>query len=249
MATTTKKATTKKATTAKKATAKKATTKKTAAKKPATTPLLERAPQTLAQDVSYAFAGLSVEAISLAKTALGKIDELRGEVTKAAQDPKGLVTTVREDGPAKVEKTVTDVRAKLVAELEDAVKSFESTFDTRATEGRKLIADLKKDQRVSKFLDQTSSTRSQLKAAFTSVTRTGQVAVEAGLKQADTASSQVKGAVTSVGKTAEVTVDAAREQAGNAATQVKAATTSVRKSADTVADAAEAGAEKVDDAS
>ena len=219
---TTKKATAKKAST-KKATArttKKSTTKRTAAKKPATTPLLEREPQTLVQDLSYAVAGLSVEAVSLAKSAVAKIDELRGEVAKAAQDPKATFSTVRQQGPAKVEKTVADVRAKLIAELEDAVRAFEATFDTRATEGRKLIGDLKKDQRVSKFLDQTSSSRSQLKAAFTSVTKTGQAAVEAGLKQADTATSQVKGAVTSV-----------------------------RKTADTVSDAAEATTEKVDEAS
>ena len=63
------------------------------------------------------------------------------------------------------------------------------------------------------MLDQTSSTRSQLKAAFTSVTKTADVAVEAGSK-------------------------AASKQAGNAKTQVKAATTSVRKSAETVAEAA-----------
>ena len=246
---TTKKATAKKAT-SKKATARKtSTTKRTAAKKPATTPLLEREPQTLVQDLSYAVAGLSVEAVSLAKSAVSKIDELRSEVTKAAQDPKATFTTVREQGPAKVEKTVADVRGKLITELEDAVRAFEATFDTRATEGRKLIGDLKKDQRVSKFLDQTSNSRSQLKAAFTSVTKTGQVAVDAGIKQADTAGSQVKGAVTSVTKTAEAAVDAARDQASTATTQVKGAVTSVRRSADAASDAAEATAEKVDDAS
>lgn len=262
---TTKKAT--KKTTAKKATARKAPAKKAATRKPAakTTPLLERDRQTIAQDVSYAVAGLSVEAVSLAKAAIAKIEELRGEVAKT--DPKTLVSSLRDDAPAKVEKAVTDARGKLVAELEDAIKAFESTFDTRATEGRKLIADLKKDERVSKFLDQTASTRSQLKAALTSVTKTGQVAVEAGRKPVDNATSQlkgavtsvrkgtdnagaqVKGAVTSVRKGADAAVEAAKKQADTATSQVKGAVTSVRKSADTAGDAAEATTEKVDQAS
>lgn len=209
MATATKKSTTKKATT-KKATAKKATAKKSTTKR---TPLHQRQPQQIAQDATYAFAGFGLEAVSRAKQAVAKIEELRDEVAKVANDPRAVVSSVREDAPARVEKTVDGVRSKLIAELESAVASFESTFDTRANEGRKLIEELKKDQRVNKFLDQTSNTRSQVKAALTSVTKTGQAAFDAAREQADTASSQVKGAVTSLRKSAGAATDAAEAAA------------------------------------
>lgn len=195
---------------AKKATAKKTAAKKTAAKK--TTPLREREPQVLAEDTSYAVAGLAVDAVSLAKAAVAKIDELRAEVAKVTADPKATVASVRtaaEKAPATAKETAEDVRGKLVKELESAIASFEKTFDAKAVEGRKLIDALKKDQRVNRFLDQTASTRAQIKAAVTSLTRTAETAVEAGKKQADVATAQLKGAVTSVRKSATAASDAA----------------------------------------
>jgi exonuclease VII large subunit len=159
------------------------------------------------------------------------------------------VRNVANEAPTAATKTVENVRHKLIVELEAAIRVFERTFDEKATEGRQLVDSLKQDTRVNRFLDQSESTRSQLKAALTSLTKTVDVAAGAARKQADTASSQVKGAVTSVGRTVDVATEAAKKQADTAVTQVKAAATSVRRSAETVGDAAEAATAKVDEAS
>ncbi|WP_052667232.1 hypothetical protein [Nitriliruptor alkaliphilus] len=216
---------------------------------PKRSPLTEREPRILAEDASYAAAGLAVDAVILVRAATTKLEELRAEVQKVAADPATTVKNVTEQGPATVTRTAQDLRGRLVAELESAIASFESTFDAKATEGRKLVESLKKDARVAKLLDQTSATRAQVKAALTSVTKTVDVAVEAGRKQAETASSQVKGATTSVAKTLDVAVEAGRKQAETARTQVKAATTSIRRSADTVPGAAKAVETEVEQAS
>lgn len=195
------------ATTRKRPSTKKATaTRRKAA--PKRTPLLERDRQLIAEDASYAFAGLAVETVTLGKAAAQKVAELRGEVAKAAADPRATVRTVTDEAPVAVRTTVDGVRHKLIVELESAIASFEKTFDARATEGRKLVDGLKKDGRISKLLDQSKTARSQVKGAFTSVTRTADVATDAARKQAGTATSQVKAAATSVRKTAGAVPDA-----------------------------------------
>jgi hypothetical protein len=268
--TTTKKTATKKATTTKKATAKAPTTeaakRKAAAQKAAATrkrnraaaerakvaperaPFAEREPRVLAEDASYAAAGLAVDAVTIVRSATAKLEELRAEARKAADDPAATLRSLTETAPATVTRTVGDVRGRLVAELEAAIAVFEKTFDAKATEGRKLVESLRSDDRVAKLLDQTSSTRSQVKAALTSVTKTADVAVDAGRKQAETATSQIKGATTSVTKTVDAAVEAGRKQAEAARSQVKAAATSVRKSAETLPGAAEALEDEVENA-
>jgi hypothetical protein len=216
---------------------------------PKRAPLAEREPKTLAEDASYAAAGLAVDAVTLVRHAIDKLEELRSEVSKAAGDPSATVKNVTENGPATVTRTATDVRDRFVAELETAVANFESQFDTKATEGRKLVEALKKDSRIAKLLEQSSTARSQVKAALTSVTKTVGAAVGAGKKQAETASSQVKGATTSVTKTLDVAVEAGKKQAGTAATQVKAATTSVKKLAESVPAAIKGAEDEIEDAS
>jgi hypothetical protein len=215
---------------------------------PTRAPLAEREPRTLAGDASYAAAGLALDAVTIVRNATSKLEELRTEVRKAAGDPGATVKNVTETGPATVTRTAQDVRGRLVAELENAIASFETQFDTKAIEGRKLVEALKEDPRVAKLLDQTSNTRSQVKAALTSMSRTVEAAVAAGRKQAETASSQVKGATTSVTRTLDVAVGAGRKQADTARSQVKAAATSVRRSADTVPGAAEAVGTELDEA-
>jgi hypothetical protein len=207
---------------------------------PTRAPLAEREPRTLAEDATYATAGFAIDAVTIVRNATVKLEELRTAVQKAAGDPGATVRGVTATGPATVTRTAQDVRGRLVAELETAIASFETQFDAKAIEGRKLVESLKKDPRVAKLLDQTSNTRSQVKAALTSMTRTVDAAVAAGRKQAGTASSQVKGATTSVAKTLDVAVGAGRKQAGTARSQAKAAATSARRSADTVPGAAEA---------
>lgn len=206
---------------------------------PTRAPLADREPRTLAEDATYATAGFAIDAVTIVRNATVKLEELRTAVQKAAGDPGATVRGVTATGPA-VTRTAQDVRGRLVAELETAIASFETQFDAKAIEGRKLVESLKKDPRVAKLLDQTSNTRSQVKAALTSMTRTVDAAVAAGRKQAGTASSQVKGATTSVAKTLDVAVGAGRKQAGTARSQAKAAATSARRSADTVPGAAEA---------
>jgi hypothetical protein len=237
---------------AKKAAATRKRNEKAAAKEkvdPKRAPLTEREPRILAEDASYAAAGLAVDAVSLVRTATTRIEELRAEVQKAASDPAATVKNVTETAPATVTRSAQDLLDRLVAELETAIASFETTFDAKAVEGRKLAESLKSDSRFAKLLDQTASTRAQVKAALTSVTKTLDVAVEAGRKQAGTATSQVKGAGTSVAKIVDVAVEAGRKQAGTATSQVKAAATSLRRSADTVPGAAKAVETEVDKAS
>jgi hypothetical protein len=220
-----------------------------AAVAPGRGPIAEREPRVIAEDASFAAAGLAVDAVGIVRNATAKLDELRAEVRKAAGDPAATFKSLSETAPATVTRTVEDVRGRLVAELETAIAAFERTFDEKATEGRKLAESLKNDDRVAKLLDQSASTRSQVKAALTSVTRTVDVAFGAGRKQAETAASQVKGATTSVTKTVDAAVEAGRKQAETAASQVKAAATSVRKTAESIPGVAEAVESEVDQAS
>ena len=220
------KKTTKKAT-ARKTSAKK-TTKKATARKPAAQPvgLLEREPVELLETAGYA-------------------------ATSVVND---VITLVR--NPERLETILAAFRERLGKDLERTLDSFTRVVDGRAAEGKKVVEIVVKDERVSRVLDQTSNTRSQLKAALTSVTKTADVAGEAAGKQAGTARSQVKGATTSVRnstgqarsqvkgaatsvrKIADAAYHAASKQAPNAASQLKAAATSVRKTAETVVDAA-----------
>lgn len=216
---------------------------------PKRAPLAEREPKILAEDASYAAAGLAVDAVTLVRHAIDKLEELRTEVSKAAGDPAATVKSVTENGPATVTRTANDVRDRFVAELETAIANFESQFDTKAIEGRKLVESMKKDSRVAKLLEQSATARSQVKAALTSVTKTVGAAVGAGRKQAETATSQVKGATTSITKTLDVAVEAGKKQAGTAVSQVKAATTSVKKAAESVPAAAKGVEAEVEEAS
>ncbi|MEX1163501.1 MAG: hypothetical protein WEB03_07970 [Nitriliruptor sp.] len=216
---------------------------------PKRAPIAEREPRIIAEDASFAAAGLAIDAVTLVRHATTKLEQLRAEVRKAASDPAGTFKGYSETAPTTVTRTVGDVRGRLVAELETAIAKFEKTFNSKATEGRKLVEALKNDTRVAKLLDQSSNTRSQVKAALTSLTRTVDVAVDAGRKQAGTATSQIKGATTSVTKTVDVAVDASRKQAENAASQVKAAATSIRKTADAIPAAAEGVEKQVEKAS
>jgi hypothetical protein len=235
--TATKKATKKAAT--KKSTAKTATKKSTARKTTKRTPLHEREPRTILEDAGYATAGVVNDTVELLRELPSKVQGWRGQATKVAKDAPELVKDLRTEAPAKVESTVKDVRDRVSKDVDGWLKTFEQKFDGKAAEGRKIADELKSDDRVKKVLDQTGNTRSQVKAAFTSVIKTGEVAAEAGKKQVSTATSQAKGAVTSARKTGEAAAKAGKQQASTASTQVKGAATSVRKSAEAVSEAAQ----------
>jgi hypothetical protein len=210
------KKTTKKAT-ASKATAKKTTAKRTAKRAPKKPALTEREPLVVLEDAGYAFAGVASDVVEFAKVLPSKLQGYRGQLAKTADEAPETVKHLAEEAPEKVKSTVTDVRSRVTKDLEGWVKSFEKNFDSKAAEGRKLAEQVKKDTRVQRILDQTSSTRSQLKGALTSVRKTADVTLEAGReagrKQAESAATQVKGAATSARKSAEAVADAAEETA------------------------------------
>lgn len=168
-----------------------------------------------------------------------------------------VVTLVRNpERMERVEARLAALRGRLGKDVDRTLASFARLVDQRAAEGKKVFEVVVKDDRVARVLDQTSSTRAQVKAALTSVTRTADVATEAAGKQAGTARSQIKGAsttvrhssnqarsqvrgaATSVLRIADIAYDAASKQAPNARSHIKGAATSVRKSAETIVDAA-----------
>jgi hypothetical protein len=206
-----------KKTSAKKATARKSTAKKTTAKRtttkraPQKPALVEREPRVVLEDAGYAIAGVASDVVEFAKVLPSKVQGYRGQFTKTADEAPERVRAIAEEAPVKVRETVTDVRSRVTKDLEGWIKTFEKNFDKKAAEGRKVAEQVKKDERVQRILDQTGSTRSQVKGAVTSVAKTADVAAEAGRKQAESARTQVKGAATSVRKSGETIADVAAE--------------------------------------
>jgi hypothetical protein len=207
-----KKTSTKKAT-ARKSTAKKTTAKRTTKRAPKKPALTEREPRVVLEDAGYAIAGVASDVVEFAKVLPSKIQGYRGQLVKTADEAPETVKHLAEEAPVKVRSTVDEVRTRVTKDLEGWIKSFEKNFDSKAAEGRKVAEQVKKDARVKRILDQTGSTRTQLKGALTSVVKTADVSVEAGRKQAENAATQLKGAATSVRKSAETIADAAAETA------------------------------------
>lgn len=236
-----------KATAAKQPAAKKAATKKaTAAKKttktttgaPKVTPLREREPVVLLEDASYAVTGVLGDVIELAKGLPTRAGSLWKNVEGTAKDTPKRVKELRTETPSKLETQLTELRERLAKDTQRLVATFEKGFDAKAAEGRKLADQVKQDERIATLLDRTTTSRSQVKAALTSATKTADVAIDASRKQLGVARSQAKGAVTSATKTAEKAREASKDQAENTKVQATAAATSVKKSAEEVADAA-----------
>jgi hypothetical protein len=206
-----------KKTSAKKATARKSTAKKTTAKRtttkraPKKPALVEREPRVVLEDAGYAIAGVASDVVEFAKVLPSKVQGYRGQFTKTADEAPERVRAIAEEAPVKVRETVTDVRSRVTKDLEGWIKTFEKNFDKKAAEGRKVAEQVKKDERVQRILDQTGTTRSQVKGAVTSVAKTADAAAEAGRKQAESARTQVKGAATSVRKSGETIADVAAE--------------------------------------
>lgn len=192
MATTTKsKTTTKNATTSN-------TTKRTSSSK-SKTKARNRDPRVIAVDSAYAVAGLGYDAVKVAQTLPGRVNDLRDVKARRADLEKELKAR-RSD----IEKRVKKLR-----------NQAEKNFDAKATTGRTVADDFAKNPQVKAILDQAKNARSQVKAAITSLRKTAtttvETGVEAGKKQAGTAKSQVKAAATSIQKTAETAVEAGRE--------------------------------------
>jgi hypothetical protein len=254
MATATQKTTTKKTATkrpAKKSTAstkpsakapaKKAPAKKAAAKKPATPsrlPLREREPIVVLEDAGYAVTGVIGDVVEFAKTLPGRAEGLWRDVEDSAKDAPKRAKELRTQAPTKLESQIAELRERLTKDTERLLASFEKVFDSKAAEGRKLADQVKKDERIATLLERTATSRSQVKAAVTSATKTADVAIEAGRKQLDVARSQAKGAVTAATKAPEKAREASEPQARAAKSQAKAAATSLKRSAEEVAESA-----------
>jgi len=190
MATTAKKTAKKTArkTAAKRTTAKTAAKRTTAASRtPATPQVTERDPKVLLEDAGYAAAGLAHDVVELARTLPGRLEAVRAE----------------------------DLRARVNKDVEGLLAQLTTLLDKKAAEGRKVAADVRKDARVARLLDQTGNTRSQVKAAVTSVRKTADVTVaagrSAGRKQAEVAATQLKGATTSLRRSGQVVGDIAAD--------------------------------------
>ncbi|MFP4635138.1 MAG: hypothetical protein ACLFRD_04685 [Nitriliruptoraceae bacterium] len=172
--------------TAAKSTAKK-TAKQTAAKQSATSPRREREPVELLEITGYALAGVGKDVVGAVRRLPEQVESLRSE------------------------DAVAKLRERLATDAKRYLGTVEQLLERKAADGRQAIGEVTSDERVAKVLDQTAATRSQLKAALTSVTRTGTVAAEAASKQAGTAKSQVKAAATSVRKSADTLTEAVTE--------------------------------------
>lgn len=250
-ATTTAKKTTKK--TAPKASAKK-TTKKTAAKtttakkaapkkaaKAPTPRLRERELRTVLEDAGYATAGLVGDVVDLARELPNRFEHLRSEAGEAPEKLKGV-----REVPERLEETIGELRERLAKDADRYLERFEGRFDSKAKEGRKLADDVRKDERVSKLLDQADSARSQLRGAFTSVSKTADVAVETASKQADRVGTQAKATATTAHKAvddtvsrAKGTVTTARKGVDATVSQAKGTVTAARHAAEETVEATE----------
>ena len=165
-----------KKTTARKTTAKKATATKPAAK--AAPRLLEREPKVVLEEAGYAMAGIAADAVEVVKRLPERFVSVRGEVTKTAEEAPERVKAMRTEAPGKVRSTVEELRSRASKDLETWLASFEKALDSKADEGRKVAEAVRSDARVKKVLAQTSSTRSQVKAAVTSVRRSAETVAE-----------------------------------------------------------------------
>ena len=175
------------------------------------TPLLAREPVELLETAGYAVTGVVTDVVELARRVPGRVETFRSDVEKAAFEAPSRVRTLRQSAPAKLEASLASLRDRVTKDVERSIVSVQKAVDSKAAEGRKTLATVAKDERVVRVLDQASNTRSQLKAALTSVTKTAAVAGEAAGGQARTAKSQVKAAATSAKKSAETLADAATD--------------------------------------
>lgn len=164
------------------------TSKTTNSKTTKPTPRLhEREPKVLAEQASYAAAALYAEAVDFAQSLPTRLTELRGQAP-------ARVVQLREQAPSRVqelreqlEASVGDLRSRATKQLDARVATFEQSFDQRATAGKKVTDNLRKDDRVARLetqlhrvWEQTGNTRSQVKAAVTSARKTVDTVIDAG---------------------------------------------------------------------
>lgn len=175
--------------------------------------LTDREPKVLAEQAFYAYASLVHEAVEKAQALPATVKE---QAPKNLEDLKAQTQKLREDLTARVET----FRAEATKQADARLETFGKHFDTRAKDGKKVTDELRGqepvkavEEQLKVILDQTANTRSQVKAAVTSVRKTADVAVDAGRKQGKNAQSQVKAAVTSARKTVDTVVESGKKLA------------------------------------
>lgn len=149
------------------------------------------------------------------------------------------VVTVAVDAPSNVPKSREDLSNRVRNGVDQARTSFTTLLDTKAHEGRKVVEDLRNRPEVTRLtdnlepvLEQAGNTRSQVKAAATSVSKTVTAYTRGATDQFGTVTAHGKDAVSSLVRIGDTAARAARTQAVNARRQVKAARTSTRKTVD-----------------
>lgn len=142
-------------------------------------------------DAGYALAALANDALQLATEAVRLARSLPSKAQERAQELRELGRR-RED----LNERIRELRV-----------AAEHRFDEKAAQGRTVAEDILGDERIKRVLEQARTAQAQVKAAITSIRKTGTETVSgatgAGREQATVARSQVKAAATSVRKTAE----------------------------------------------
>lgn len=153
----------------------------------------------VATDAGYALAALANDAMSLATEAVKLARTLPQKAQERAQDMRDLRSR----------------REQLEERIRELREAAEQRFDEKSAQGRTVAEDLLGDERVQRVVDQAKTAQAQVKAAITSIRKTGSAtasgAARAGKEQGRAARSQVKAAATSVRKTAETAADAAED--------------------------------------
>ena len=195
-----KRATPKRATT----TAKRVTQKRSGSSRRRTPRLLERAPSVVAQDAVYAIASLTNDTVATI-----------GSLPARAQTAPARVVGLAVEAPERARAAY----GAIASSVDQRLERLQRSFDARADAGRDLVKGVTRRRSVKRSADQAKTSRARVKGAWTSIVKTGEVAVEATREQTRAAADRV------------------RAQAKIARTQVKGAATSVRKTADAAADA------------
>lgn len=194
-----------------------------------TTPRLrEREPQVIVRDAAYALTALADDAVTNARTLAERLEQLREEAPARAKElrdtaPQRLRTlpedaqSTLEERRARVEAQLKELRERASQDVDERLATFEARFDAKASAGADRLAELRRDERITRVEtafepvgDQLRIAQAQVKGAVTSVRNTIDAALEAGRAQADNARSQVKAAATSTRKTVDAALEAGR---------------------------------------
>lgn len=130
-------------------------------------------------DSAFAYVGAGDRAIEVARELPEKLESLRKARTEQAE-------SFVKESRGKVETFVKDAPSKLQSELEDGVETARKEFETFAARGRKVVEDLRGDERAKKVLDSTEDVRGQVTTAVTNLRKyveQGQDRVEAAAER------------------------------------------------------------------